>query len=332
MTRYALALFLVGCVGADSVPAEPEALEHAFPTLSVDPGGELNFICQSWTLGNDEPLYVNATTVTGGPGWHHTNWLFAPEGDFAGPDDTWNCEDRGFELVAAGISGGVLFAPSPELYVARQAFAPDVAIVIPPRSKIIAEVHLINPSETTLTTHTNLELSLLRPEEARVHLQPLAISNYALDLPAQSKSSFSTSCDMVAVEGGELAFGMYSIEPHYHDLGEGMRVEALASDGSTRMIHEAAGRIGNKNLGKVLDEPFDLRPFTGLRMTCNFQNTRAQRVGFGSDATAEMCVMFGFTDSQYKWIGGSLAGSPSTESVAEHPTFSSPCSMLTVRP
>ncbi|MGE0396886.1 MAG: hypothetical protein AB7T06_09230 [Kofleriaceae bacterium] len=325
-----VAATVLSACGTDGVGGE--VLEHRFPSLTVPAGGELNFVCQSWTLHNDTPLHVNATEVNGGPGWHHTNWLFAGEDDFAGPDGTWRCEDRGFELVSAGISGGVLFAPSPELESARQEFAPGVAIVIPARAKIIAEVHLINPSDAELVTSTHLAIDALPASEVHTELSPLAISNYALDLPAASSSTFSTSCDLESVQGGELAFSLYTVEPHYHDLGEAMRVEALDAGGGLRMVHEARGRIGNNNLGGVLVTPFDMRGSTGLRMSCDYRNSRERRVGFGPSADAEMCVMFAFTDSPYKWIAGSLPDSElrPVEGAADRASFASECKVTSL--
>ena len=57
-----------GCVDSDA-----RTLSHTFPALEVEAGQERNFICQSWTLGNDEPVYVNAAKMTAGPGYHHAN-------------------------------------------------------------------------------------------------------------------------------------------------------------------------------------------------------------------------------------------------------------------
>lgn len=334
MRRLGVALVVAtigSACGTDGVGGT-DVWEHRFPTLEVPAGGELNFVCQSWTLDNDEPLYVNATTVTGGPGWHHTEWLYADENDFAGPDGTWDCAERGFELVSAGISGGVLFAPSPELEVASQAFGEGVAIVIPPRSKIVAEVHLINPSDAELVTSTHLELETLSARDATTHLSPLAIANYALDLPASASSSFTTSCDLEAVQGGELDFRVYSVEPHYHDLGEALRIEAFDASGATRLVHEGRGRIGNNNLGSVLVEPFDLRGSKGLSMTCDYRNSRERRVGFGSSAADEMCVMFAFTDSPYTWIAGSLAGSEirPVDGPGDRSSFASACNVTSL--
>jgi hypothetical protein len=334
MLRFGVAMVaatVISACGTDSVGGE--ALEHRFPTLTVPAGGELNFVCQSWTLDNDEALYVNASIVTGGPGWHHTNWLFADENDFAGPDTTWNCVDRGFELVTAGISGGVLFAPSPELAQARQEFPSGAAVVIPARSKIIAEVHLINPSDAELVTSTHLEMRTVPAGQVTTPLAPLAISNYALDLPPSAQSAFSTECDLSAVQGGELDFSLYSIEPHYHDLGEGMHVEAFDAGGQSRMVHSVRARIGNNNLGGVLAEPFDMRGSKGLRMTCDYRNSRERRVGFGSSADAEMCVMFAFTDSPYRWIAGALEGSEIRQvdgAPADRATYASDCKVTSL--
>lgn len=112
-----MAALVIGCGSSSSSgEASPFAnsLRHVFPPVYLDVGEEVADVCQSWTLDNEEPLYVNAVRQTNEGGWHHSNSTFGPEEVFDGPDGTWNCDDRGYALQFAVAAGGVLFAQSAE--------------------------------------------------------------------------------------------------------------------------------------------------------------------------------------------------------------------------
>jgi len=314
----------------DADPGVPGVLAHDFPALEVKPGEERNFICQSWTLHNEQPLYVNLVSMAGGPGWHHSNWLYAPEQDFEGPDGTWNCVDRGFELVEAGISGGLVYTQSPEVESEVQRFGPGVAVLIPAHSKIIAEVHLLNVSERAMTTHAHFELHTLAPEQAVTRLSPLALSYYPLALPAASRSEFTTDCDLATPNGAPLDFRVHYLAPHYHALGMGMSIESYDASGRSKMIYQTDRPIG-ETLGRSLEQPFDLTGAQGIRFSCRYQNHLPRTIGFGSGQADEMCVLFAFTDSPRRMIGGVLRGTenrPVEKADTTMPTFTSTCRVL----
>jgi hypothetical protein len=324
----------IGCHGREVGDAEAERatnlLAHRFPTVDVAPGGELNFICQSWTLHNDEPLYVNTVSMKGGPGWHHSNWLYAAEHEFAGPDGTWPCTERGFELVTAGISGGVFYTQSPEVQAEVQTLGAGAVVVIPRRAKIIAEIHLLNTSGATLHAAADLELGTLPEKEATVRLAPLALNNQALAVPPAAKSEFATACDFTGAARGDMGFRLYRVAPHYHALGRGMRIETFDRHGARRLVYETNNLIGEP-LGYTLPEPLALDDATGLRFSCRYDNPGASTIHFGSGQRDEMCVLFGFTDAPSRFIGGVLPEAKLAAVQASGPdmkAFDAPCQVL----
>ena len=64
-------------------------------------GAEVLGLCQSATLHNDTPLWVNTIEMSAGSAWHHSNWFFVPESMYAGADGTWDCNSRNFDQVQA---------------------------------------------------------------------------------------------------------------------------------------------------------------------------------------------------------------------------------------
>jgi hypothetical protein len=85
---------------------------HDFATFSVDAGTEIRGLCQSWTIGNEEDLWINAVELTQDELSHHSIWTFVPEDQFTGPDGVWPCKERNYNELQGTLAGGVLYAQS----------------------------------------------------------------------------------------------------------------------------------------------------------------------------------------------------------------------------
>src|SRR5215813_1287935 len=150
MKYLAVFLFLASC--GDDAASPSLTYQHDFGTQTLAAGQEHNALCQSWTLGNATDLWVNAVTLDTGGGYHHSNWFFVHDNVFDGPDGAWECDSRGFNEVAAAISGGVLYAQSTQVRHEVQQFPPGVAVMVPAHSRIVGSTHLLNASPMPVTT------------------------------------------------------------------------------------------------------------------------------------------------------------------------------------
>ncbi|MEO1269781.1 MAG: hypothetical protein AAFX99_16970, partial [Myxococcota bacterium] len=104
--------------GTGDVVEDPDraALTHSFGTYSLGPGEEVQ-PCVSWTLNNDEPLYIQSVQLANTGAFHHSNWFVVPDNLFEGPDGYFNCSERGFQELTAAVAGTVLFAQSTQSLV-----------------------------------------------------------------------------------------------------------------------------------------------------------------------------------------------------------------------
>jgi len=144
----------VGQYAADSGQCEAiggSPLAHDFETFTVEPGVEIEGLCQSWTLGNATEIWVNAVELEQDVASHHSNWTFVPSDQFEGPDGIWSCAARGYNQVTAALSGGVIYAQSTQAPREVQKFPAGVAVRIPPYSRIIGDVHLLNTGDEPVT-------------------------------------------------------------------------------------------------------------------------------------------------------------------------------------
>jgi hypothetical protein len=296
-----LALSLAACGGGDD-----RVRSFDFGPYTVQAGVEIESDCVQITLGNTAPIYVSSVELTTGPGFHHSNWLYVPEHVFAGPDGSFKCRDRGYSEAIAALFGGVLFAQSTQTPHEVQAFPPGVAVRLPPKTKIVAQIHLLNATDAPLALRPNITLSMIPEAEVTTRLAGISFQNQAIALPASRASRFSVECDLGerhrARLGRDPDFRIYYGLAHYHDLGTRLTLEAVRPDGTATTVYTTATQVGD-TLGGPIAPAFDMTGYTKLRFACDFYNPRAEVVewGFGDQ---EMCVFLAFSDSPYHWGGG----------------------------
>lgn len=294
-----------GALGAGE-PLEP--LVHTFPPIDIAAYDEQYRDCQSWTLHNDAPLYVNAVDMAAGPGWHHSNWMYVAEDLYDGPDGTWDCDSRGYTEIEAGLSGGVLFAQSTQSEGETQQFPPAHALIVPERSRVVAKVHLVNASETALSTAITLTLHPVAEEDVSTRLRPFVTSYLPLALPPQQKSVFSATCDVFTPNSDEaLDFSLYYLLPHYHGWGTSYFLRATGPGGAITVYDEPHTTNEGDGWGRMFETPVDLTGVTSMEFGCRYHNTTDSTIYYGN-ADGEMCTALAYSSDNRRWAGGVLNG------------------------
>ena len=311
---FAAAALVGGCTEDDTQDPDPDAPRvFEFGPFTLAPGEEVTNLCVSAALDNIDPMFVGSVELTTQNGFHHSNWFHVPTDRFRGPDGVWPCDERAFNEPIASFAGGVLFAQSTQATHEIQEFPPGAAIPVPPSSKVIAGLHLLNASDEQITVPLTLTVTPRPRAEVTTQLRPLAIDNTALALPAGRRTALTTTCDLEPMHqqwfGRAPDFRVFYFLPHYHELGTSMLLEALDSTGAATTIFDNDARVGDA-LGGPIDPAYALAGAGRLRMTCNFDNPRATDVGYGV-GDQEMCVLLAFTDSPNQW-GCQYSGAPGT--------------------
>ena len=291
-------LCLTGCSPQEETPDIVPTMTHSFEALTIEAGNEMSGVCQSWTLDNDEPLYVAKIRQRNDGAWHHSNWFFVPESEYPGPDGTWNCDARDFHDVSAGLAGGAFFAQSTQTPQELQAFQEGAVLEIPPRHKIVGGVHLVNVSANTLDTALSFDIETVPEEDVRVRLRPIAFTNTALDIEPRAESRFGMTCDL----GIHSDYNIYYVLAHYHEWGNYFRLSFVDDDGNDRTIFELNNSIGEP-LGITLDPPINSQNASKLRVECGYINDTDASLTYGL-AGHEMCVFLAYSDADLK-IGAS---------------------------
>lgn len=320
-----LALSLGACGGGDDH-------SYDFGPYKIGANQEIVSECVQISLHNDQPIYVSAVELTTGPAFHHSNWTYVPEHVFAGPDGKFDCYERGYSEAISAVFGGVLFAQSTQTPHEVQAFPPGVAVKLPPKTKLIAQVHLLNPTDAPISLHPNLTLTTIPEAEVTTLLAGISFEDQALALPPDRESRFSVECDLGQTHrdlfGTDPDFHIYYGLAHYHTLGTGLLLEAVRPDGSATTVYSTKATSGD-TLGGPIAPAFDMHGYTKLRFSCDYYNPRPDVVmwGFGDQ---EMCVFLAFSDSPYAWGGGVTQPDPpgNETQVGNALHYSNPCTVF----
>jgi len=310
---------------------------HTFPSVFVESGTERDYDCQAWTLNNDEPIYVSAVRQQNEGAWHHSNWFYVPE-DMFGEDGTFDCRDESFGMVEAAIWGGVVFAQSTQTFEETFRFPERSAVVIPPRSKIIGALHLVNIAAGDIETSITLEFEDAEPDSIDVSLQPLSFLIYSLQIPPQQQSRWRMTCDMTGVysnlirnHGTADDFGIYYVLGHYHSWGNYFALDYVDDDGTERNIVELENTIGD-SLGAIVDPPIFANEAPGLKVTCGYNNTTDKALVWGNNAEDEMCMFLAYVGAPVKVVSWGSEPSEEVGMVDGFRTFEAGCGDVTAIP
>ena len=297
----ALLLILLACGPVEVAERDCPAgtcLEAELGTTTVGPGEEIDGLCMSWTIGNDEPLYANAVTAENDGWFHHSNWFWVPEEDWDLSDGAWDCGANGFSELEATLRGGVLFAQSTQLEAETQAFLPGYAIEIPPRSRVIANAHVLNWSAEKQTTSLRTRLDLVARKDLIAALAPWRFTYFDLDIPAQSETEHAATCEVrpfyESLTGRDFDLRVHYVLPHFHGLGQGFTATIAGGPQDGEPLIELRDAWGHA-FGTTFSEPVDLSDADGLRFGCEHVNDTAADVGWGI-GDQEMCVALLFVE------------------------------------
>ncbi len=285
------------------------AQTYAFGPFTIPASSEVTTDCVQITLHNDQPLNINQVELTTGIGFHHSNWFFVPEHEFAGDDGTFTCTDRNFDQAVAAIFGGVLFAQSTQATHETQAFPPGAIVYIPAHSKLVAQIHLLNSTDDTINLAPSIGLTPIPDAEVTTVLAGVSFENQSIALPPHAESAFTVDCDIATthqqVFGRPPDFNLYYGLAHYHAMGTGLTIEAVKDDGTATTAFTTSARVGD-TLGGPIDPLFSMVGYSRLRFTCDYTNSTDQTVPWGNGSD-EMCVFLAFSDSPDFWAGGVTA-------------------------
>lgn len=165
----------------------------------------------------------------------------------------------------------------------------------------MGDIHLINFDAEPLETALEMEIDTIPESPDDTRLQPMSFTYLPLELPPGQESEFAMDCHFNVPR----SFDIHYVLPHYHNLGNLLRLEVLGGPNDGQAIFETTSAVGEP-LGELLDPPVELEEATGIRLTCGYDNTTEDWVYYGADslnANEEMCVFLAYGDGNAKIAG-----------------------------
>ena len=274
-------------------------ITHVFATETIAAGAEQRGGCRSWTLGNDADLWVGAVELVQDEDSHHSNWTFVPDTQFTGPDGDWMCADRKYDFYQGVAAGGLVFSQSTQATHEVEHFIDGAAIRIPAHSRIISDIHLLNPGSAATTGNARLTLYTHPASEVTVKLKSFHVEYDALHIPAHASARFTGDCavaaDVSKATGVPFAPKIYYMLPHTHTLATRVFADVLGGAHDGEVLLDVGAYNGEPH-GRSFDPPVDLAGADGVRFGCQYENPRSTDVVWGAGSN-EMCEVFAFADT-----------------------------------
>ena len=285
-------------------PLAGTPLTHEFTAFDIKAGEEIKGLCQSWTLGNSEEIWVNSVEFSQDERSHHSIWTFVPEQLFAGPDGVWTCKDRNYNELVGTTAGGVLFAQSTQSVHEVQRFPEGSAVRIPPYSKIVGDIHLLNTTtEDVVGGSATMTMYTITRPEVKVPLVPFEMAYRGLAIPPFARSRFSASCELEALfkntADSPFDLKIHYILPHTHGYATRLYMQVYGGPSDGASIIDVHG-YAEEGRGRFYDTPIDLTGAKGITFGCEYDNQTDQTLGWAYEQ--EMCQLLGFAESKVAFL------------------------------
>ncbi len=230
------------------------------------PAGTEFYKCARVTLSED--TYISDFKAIGPAGTHHT---VLSVGDPDGPDGISTC-DAGKNHPTMIFGSGI--GP------AEFSFPEGVGVKIPAGQQLLLNLHLFNVSESVITGTSGTQVKFSSADKIIHEAESVLAGSVQISIPP------GQAVDVVGNCTAEQDITVISVAPHMHQIGTHMKIEALRADGDM-MLSDEPYDFRDQKLYQL--EPFTMKQGDKIKVTCSYNNTTDQTVGFGDSSNSEMC-------------------------------------------
>ena len=164
--------------------------------------------------------------------------------------------------------------------------------------RVVFDYHYFNTSSTEIEARSAFNFHLGKLEDVTHLARGFGFSNYMIDTPAHQSGKFTAECTFgqdVMVSG---------LTRHTHRWGADFSV--WFEGGESHGEHVWTSTDWQHDVNFAFGAPLPMKQGEGFRFECNFDNTEDRALRFGTNATDEMCILFGLA-----WNAGADRDVPS---------------------
>jgi hypothetical protein len=256
-----------------SMPFDPNGDAVAWSTdqFMLDPGQE-RYLCFAKTL--DQDLVVNGYSAVGQRFVHHLIFARASAPEPEGFSECDTAFRRTWETLFISGAGNN-----------RLEFPVDAGHQLKKGTQLIVQMHLLNVGGAPVEGSVTINMRRSSMENPRP-VSSFIFGTAAVSLPARETSSVVGTC--AVRQGLKLIAGF----PHMHLLGSSLRFEVGKSrDAMQEVFARDPFNFDDQRIDMV---DLTLSPGDMTRVTCTYNNTMDQEVGYGESTHNEMCFFVGF--------------------------------------
>jgi len=147
----------------------------------------------------------------------------------------------------------------------------------------VLQAHYVNTSDQRILVRDPAVLNFIEVDEVETWVAPLVINHGDFSIPAGEELTSSFECTY------EEDYQLLYLLGHMHEWGTSMKLE-LTLDEQTETIYEIEEwdpvYRDDPPVNGYADDPFELKAGSSLKVTCTWENTLSETLGFPN----EMCV------------------------------------------
>lgn len=239
--------------------------------FTLDPGQE-QYLCYATTL--DEDLVIGGYSSKAQTFVHHLVFVkpLAPEPDgFSECDTLFRMTWEPLYITGAGD--------------AKLEFPKDAGHKLAKGTQLLVQMHLLNVNDEPVEGSVEIDMHRSTAENPR-SVSAFAFGTSDLSLPPNQESEAIGTCELK--ERVELIAAF----PHMHLLGTKMAVDVGSSEDEMKRVFERDPYDFDDQHIEPLQ--LTLEPGDKARVTCGYNNTHSEVIGFGESTNTEMCFFIGF--------------------------------------
>lgn len=151
--------------------------------------------------------------------------------------------------------------------------------------RVVFDYHYFNSSDAPVHALSAMNLHLTDEASVKHYARGFGFYNWTIDTPAGKTGSFTGECTF------ENDVNVSGITRHTHRWGTDYSVwfHGGARDGE----HVWTSKDWQHDVDHAFDAPIVMKAGEGFRFQCNYDNTEDHELRFGTQASDEMCILFG---------------------------------------
>lgn len=262
--------------GTDAPMTDENRALLGFGPHPISPGEERT-VCVTLDAGNATARQVRAIRTHLPQGSHHMIVYRSEQPLNATPTPCFPFADGADAIFIAESVEGELVYPD------------DAALAFDAHQHVRLEIHEVNYYADDIDITASVEFEFLPVDApARTPVQFLFTGDMGISLPPHQTTTITS---FHTVPEGARVFALTS---HTHSLGTYASIHDATSSSDTtgELLHESTSWAEPPL--STFAPPRVLAPGRGLRLTCTYENTRSETVGFGLGFEDEMCFLWAY--------------------------------------